>query len=42
MGFEYWLARCLNGKQTLLELVTNDEKNEFMMAQWLLKVNTQH
>lgn len=29
-GFDYWLAHCLNGKQPLLELVTDDENNEFL------------
>ena len=28
-GSDYWLARCLEGKQTILEPVINDENTEF-------------
>ena len=36
-GSDYWLARCLDGKQTLLELVIDDEDNEFLTGSTVIK-----
>ena len=36
-GSNYWLARCLDGKQTLLEPVIDDEDNEFLMGSTVIK-----
>ena len=33
----YWLARCLEGKQTLLEPITNDENIEFPTGSMVIK-----
>ena len=35
--FDYWLARCLEGKQTILKPVTNDENIEFPTASMVIK-----
>ena len=36
-GSDYWLARCLEGKQTLLEPVTDDENIEFPTGLMVIK-----
>ena len=36
-GSDYWLARCLEGKQTLLEPVTDDENIEFPTSSMVIK-----
>ena len=36
-GSDYWLARCLEGKQTLLEPVTDDENIEFPTGSMVIK-----
>ena len=36
-GSDYWLARCLEGKQTILELVTDDENIEFSTGLMVIK-----
>ena len=36
-GFDYWLARCLEGKQTILELVTDNENIEFPTGSMVIK-----
>ena len=36
-GSDYWLARCLDGKQTLLEPVIDDEDNEFLIGSLVIK-----
>ena len=36
-GSDYWLARCLDGKQTLLEPVIDDEDNEFPVGSMVIK-----
>ena len=36
-GSDYWLARCLEGKQTTLELVTDDENIEFPTGSMVIK-----
>ena len=41
-GGNYWLARCIDGKQTLITSMTDDENNHFPLGLWLLKVNTLH
>ena len=33
----YWLARCLEGKQTILEPVTDDENIEFLTSSMVIK-----
>jgi len=39
-GFDYWLARCLEGKQTILEPVTVDENIEFPTGLMFIKGST--
>ena len=34
---EFWLARCLEEKQTLLEPITDDENNEFPSRSMVVK-----
>ena len=36
-GFDYWLARCLEGKQTILEPITNDENIEFQTSSMVIE-----
>ena len=36
-GSDYWLARCLEGKQTLLEHVIDDENIEFPTGSMVIK-----
>ena len=36
-GSDYWLARCLEGKQTILEPVTDDENIEFPTGSMVIK-----
>jgi hypothetical protein len=36
-GFDYWLEHFLDGNQTLLKLVTDDENNEFMIGSMVIK-----
>ena len=36
-GFDYWLARCLEGKQTILKPVTDDEYIEFPIGSMVIK-----
>ena len=36
-GSDYWLERCLDGKQTLLEPVIDDEDNEFPVGSMVIK-----
>lgn len=33
----YWLARCLDGKKTLLEPVIDDEDNEILIGSLVIK-----
>ena len=35
--FDYWSARCLEGKQTILEPVTDDENIEFPTGSMVYK-----
>ena len=37
MRLYYWLERCLDGKQTLLEPVIDDEYNEFLIGSMVIK-----
>ena len=37
MGFDYWLAHLLEGKQTLLEPVKDDENIEFPTGSMVIK-----
>ena len=39
-GSNYWLARCLEGKQTILEPVTDDENIEFPTGLMIIKGST--
>ena len=34
---DYWLARFLEGTQTILEHVTDDENNEFFIGSMVVK-----
>jgi len=34
---DYWMACCLEGNQTILEHVTNDENNEFPTSSMVVK-----
>ena len=36
-GPDYWLAHCLDEKQTLLEPVIDDEDNEFPVGSMVIK-----
>ena len=36
-GSDYWLARCLEGKQIILEPVTDDENIEFPIGSMVIK-----
>lgn len=36
-GSDYWLARCLEGKQTILEPVTDDENIEYPTGSMVIK-----
>ena len=36
-GSNCWLAHCLDGKQTLLEPVIDDEDNEFLIGSMVIK-----
>ena len=36
-GGDYWLARCIEGKQTLIMSMTNDEKNHFPIRSMIVK-----
>ena len=36
-GSDYWLARCLEGRQTILEPVTDDENIEFPTGSMVIK-----
>ena len=36
-GSYYWLAHCLDGKQTLLEPVIDDGDNEFSIGSMVIK-----
>ena len=36
-GSDYWLARCLEGKQTILQPVTDDENIEFPTGSMVIK-----
>ena len=36
-GSDYWLTRCLEGKQTLIEPVTDDENIEFPTGSMVIK-----
>ena len=36
-GSDYWLARCLDGKQIILEPVIDDEDNEFPVGSMVIK-----
>ena len=36
-GSDYWLVRCLEGKQTLLEPITYDENIEFPTGSMVIK-----
>ena len=36
-GSDYWLAHYLDGKQTLLEPVIDDEDNEFPVGSMVIK-----
>ena len=36
-GFDYWLACCLEGKQTILKPVTDDENIEFPTDSMVIK-----
>ena len=36
-GFDYWLARFLEGKQTILEPITDDENIEFPTGLMVIK-----
>ena len=37
LGSDYWLAHCLEGKQTILECVTDDENIEFPTGLMVIK-----
>ena len=37
MGSNYWLAHCLEGKQTILEPVIDDENIEFPTSSMVIK-----
>ena len=37
MGSDYWLARCLEGKHTILEPIINDENIEFPTSTMVIK-----
>ena len=37
-GSDYWLACCLEGKQTILEPITDDENIEFQTRSMVMKV----
>ena len=36
-GSDYWLARCLDGKETLLEPVIDDANNAFLIGSMVIK-----
>ena len=36
-GGDYWLARCIEGKQTLIMSMTNDENNHFPTRSMVVK-----
>ena len=36
-GFDYWLACCLEGEQTILKPVTDDENIEFPIGSMVIK-----
>ena len=36
-GSDYWLAHCLEGKQTILEPITDDENIEFPTGSMVIK-----
>lgn len=36
-GDEYWLARCIDGKQTLIVSMTDDENNHFPTGSMVVK-----
>ena len=36
-SYDYWLARCLEGKQTILEPITDDENIEFPIGLMVIK-----
>jgi len=36
-GGDYWLARCIEGKQTLIMSMTNDENNHFPIRSMVVK-----
>ena len=36
-GSDYWQARCFEGKQTILEPVTDDENIEFPTSSMVIK-----
>ena len=36
-GFDYLLAHCLQGKQTILETITDDENIEFPTSSMVIK-----
>ena len=36
-GSDYWLARCLEGKQTILEPIIDDENIEFPTHSMVIK-----
>ena len=41
-GGDYWLAHCIEGKQTLIMSMTHDEKNHFPIGCMVVKVNILH
>ena len=36
-GFDYWLARCLEGKQTIQAPITDDENIDFPTSSMVIK-----
>ena len=36
-GSDYWLAHCLDGKQTILEPIKDDENIEFPTSSMVIK-----
>ena len=41
-GGDYWLARCIEGKQTLIMSMTDNEKNHFPIESMVVKGDTLH
>lgn len=36
-GGDYWLARCIEGKETLNATITDDENNQFPVGSMVVK-----